>query len=58
MDWSYLHASTYTQDLSQEIKDAVQKYNVGVEAIQKFSLQEICMKLILYMIYMKIHKKI
>ena len=34
MDWSYILARTYIQTLSQEAKDALQKYNV--EAIQKF----------------------
>ena len=34
MDWSYLLARPYLQTLSQEAKDALQKYNV--EAIQKF----------------------
>ena len=51
----YLPAHIYKL-LSQEVKDALQKYNV--EAIQKLNLQEIFMKLIFYMIYMKIHKKI
>ena len=34
MDWFYLLARTYLQTLSQETKDALQKYNV--EAIRKF----------------------
>ena len=34
MDWPYILARTYIQTLSQEAKDALQKYNV--EAIQKF----------------------
>ena len=34
MDWSYLFASTIYKLLSQEVKDAFQKYNA--EAIQKF----------------------
>ena len=39
--------------LSQEAKNALQKYNV--EAVQKYS-QETYMKLHLYMMYMKIHR--
>ena len=51
----YLPAHIYKL-LSQQVKDALQKYNA--EAIQKSSPQEICMKLIFYMIYMKIHRTI
>ena len=42
--------------LSQEVKDALHEYNV--EGIQNLSPQEICMKLIMYMIYMKIQNTI
>ena len=51
----YLPAHIYKL-LSQEVKDALQKYNA--EAIQSLSPQEIYVKLIFYMIYMKMHKKI
>ena len=34
MDWSYLLARTFYKVLSQEAKDALQKYNM--ESIQKF----------------------
>ena len=52
----YLPAHIYKL-LSQEVKDALQK-NLMQELLKSLSPQEICMKLIFYMIYMKIHKKI
>ena len=52
----YLPAHIYKL-LSQEVKDSLQK-NIMQELLKSLSPQEICMKLIFYMIYMKIHKKI